>query len=159
MSDFDCIGPMGKTLVAKLRESGAQTLSGEFLVGKKYKIKNPTSTDESRFGDLVKALVSYVELSNVLTTFIKPGFYPALEQFIVSQYLTLKDTFIKGAYTKMIDALNRVGRRTAARRIEKLKADDLCSPINPRNSNAIIAPGCDDARHMGSMAVVIIWVS
>jgi hypothetical protein len=108
MSDFDCIGPMGKTLVAKLRESGAQTLSGEFLVGKKYKIKNPTSTDESRFGDLVKALVSYVELSNVLTTFIKPGFYPALEQFIVSQYLTLKDTFIKGAYTKMIDALNRV---------------------------------------------------
>lgn len=108
MLTFDCIGPMAKTLVTKLRESNAQTLSGEFLVGKKYKIKNPTATDESRFDDLIKTLVSYVELSNVLTPFIKPGFYPALEQFIIGQYPTLKDTFIKGAYSKMIDALNRV---------------------------------------------------
>jgi hypothetical protein len=105
---YNCFNPMIKILITQLRDKIFVQLATEFMNAKKYKSKNPNATDEYRFNDLVINLVNKIKETNQLTPFIKNGFYDELILFLNMQYYNLEDTFIKGAYPKMIDVLNRI---------------------------------------------------
>ena len=106
---YDCFNPLIKTMITLLRDKTSVQLATDFMNAKKYKAKNPSATDESRFNDLMNALTNAIKETNQLNQFITTNdFYNELVLFLNSQYANLQDTFNKGAYPKMIDALNRI---------------------------------------------------
>ena len=79
------------------------------LILQKYKQKNPDKDDAGRFNDLIIALIGYVKETNQLKQFLTNElFYDEFILFVNSQYDALQEFFLKGAYPKMIDAMNRI---------------------------------------------------
>ncbi len=105
---YDCFNPLVKTIITQFRDKSFVQLATDFMNAKKYKSKNPTATNESRFNDLMITLTNTIKETNQLNSFIKDGFYDEFVLFLNSQYDVLQDTFTKGAYLKMIDVLNRI---------------------------------------------------
>jgi len=104
----DCFNPLVKTIITQFRDKQFVQLATDFMNAKKYKSKNPNATDESRFNDLINNLINAIKETTQLNPYIKNGFYEELALFLNSHYDVLQDTFTKGAYPKMIDALNRI---------------------------------------------------
>jgi len=106
---YDCFNPLIKTIITILREKTFVQLSVDFMNAKKYKAKNPSATDVSRFNDLMVALVNAIKDTTKITPFITTDeFYDDLTLFFKLQYDVLREPFTNGSYTKIIDALNRI---------------------------------------------------
>lgn len=131
---FDCFSPMAKELVALFRSKQFSDLATIFMNAKKYKVKSPESTDDSRFGDLVTELVNAVKTNGSLNKFINnEQFYESLLTFMKNQYDNLSDTFLRGAYPKMIDAFNRIVNPKKAQNDED--DDDTEDPLDELKSH------------------------
>lgn len=106
---FDCFIPLTKGLISFFREKHTIILVSHFMNTKEYKTKVPTSTNNSRFNDLVTELITLVKENGLLNQFINNNqFYETLLIFMKNQYDNLSDTFLKGSYSKMIDTFNRI---------------------------------------------------